>query len=158
MTLVTFHFGVIDLPYSHTENVGKVKKKGKTQGKRYAATTGDVAEKLEDKYGIFQQFWNLHQNDVVEAASEAIAGAFEDILVGAPRGGDVFAAAASKVEGLFQTFLDQGEMEQLGIPGVPTKAALAGVSHRFGSKTSGGRRPSFIDTGLYQSSAKFWAE
>ena len=79
-------------------------------------------------------------------------------MMGAPvDAGSPFAAGESQIENRFKQFLSLREVEKLGIPGVPTKAALAGVSHRFKGK-KGGRRPSFIDTGLYQASFKAWID
>jgi len=50
------------------------------------------------------------------------------------------------------------EVEKLGIPGVPTKAALRGVNHRLKHPyRRRGARPSFVDTSLYMSSFKAWA-
>ena len=69
----------------------------------------------------------------------------------------------------FKQFLAMRQIEGFGIPGVPTQAALNGVNHRFknprGKWTGKGkdrkfqrnpRRPSFIDTGMYQASSKAW--
>ena len=54
-------------------------------------------------------------------------------------------------------FISSGEMEKLGYPGVPTKAALMGVNHRL-KKKRGPRRVSFIDTGQYQANLTNWVE
>jgi hypothetical protein len=69
-----------------------------------------------------------------------------------------FASSKSqKIDDTFHKFLDSKEMETLGIPGVPTAAALKGVSHRLKLK-KGAPRPSFIDTGMYQAHFKSWVE
>jgi hypothetical protein len=50
------------------------------------------------------------------------------------------------------------EMDRLGYPGVPTKASLDGVSHRFKNKRGAPGRPSFSDTGLYEDSFVAWID
>ncbi len=71
--------------------------------------------------------------------------------------GGPFKSGLEKMKVLFVQFLDDREIEHLGIPGVPTKAALDGVQSKF-KLFKGERRPSFIDTGLYQQSFKAWTE
>lgn len=151
------HLGVVDLPYSHGDQ-GKSK-----TGRQRASTTGDVAEILESKYGVMQFFWDAHQNEVVDELSDSLQGAFESLLMRAPQPRDPLASAASKIEELFQRMIDSREMDNK-VPGVPTAASLEGVSHRFKKKKSKNKqgvrdsRPSFYDTGLYQSSFKCWSE
>lgn len=152
--MTTINFGVTDLPYSQ-QNIGKVKK-GKTKGAARVSTTGEVAELLENKYKIMEHFWKLKQDDIVNGKmGDALVGAFEDVMMGGPPSKNVYASAMSEVEKMFMDFLSTREVEGLGIPGVPTKAALMGISHRLKNK-KGARRPSFIDTGLYQHSFRGW--
>ena len=47
--MITFHLGVIDVPYED-ENT----------------TTGDVAEYLEEKYQIMQTFFDRYSNDIAD--------------------------------------------------------------------------------------------
>ncbi len=154
---IKLHLGVADLPYSHTENLGQVKK-GPNQGKDYASTTGDVAVILEEKYGIMEHFWNAHLEEITKYLEDGIEGAFESLMMGAPPSPDPFAAGTTEVEKLFQTFLDSGEIEQMGVPGVPTKASLERRSLRFKKKKNPKSRPSFIDSGTYESSFRCWGE
>lgn len=150
--MTTITFGVNDIPYSHSDNTGTVKK-GKTKGAPRTSTTGEVAEILEEKYHIMETFWNLHDGEIIEDYSEAIVGAFEGLLQGSPVSPNALASGNAEVEARFRKFLSEREMDALGIPGVPTKASLQGVSHRFkGKKNKSGPRPSFIDTGLLESS------
>src|ERR1019366_9125915 len=113
------HLGVIDLPY--------------TVSKR-SVTTGDVAEWLEKKYHVMEVFYRQHEGDVARDVEKSVAGALESLLLGAPPSIDPFGAGTSKIEDGFKQFLSSREMEGLGYPGVPTGAALAGVSHRFKTK------------------------
>ena len=141
--MTTLHLGVIDLPYA---NAG-------------SATTGDVAEILEAKYHVMEIFWQLHGQEVADAICNSMVGAFESrVLHGAPAGLDFYGTAMGVAKQLFSRFLESKEMDALGYPGVPTKAALTGVSHRFKKKRGAPGRPSFVDTGLFESSFRAWME
>jgi hypothetical protein len=67
---------------------------------------------------------------------------------------------------MFVTYLDNEEIAETGQAGVPTAAALAGVRTSLKKKKelknprkrSLGRRPSFIDTGMYRDSFKAWVD
>jgi hypothetical protein len=148
--LTTLTFGVNDLPYSHSDNLGTVKK-GKTKGAARIATTGEVAEILEEKYHIMETFWNLHGAEIIEDHSEALSGAFEGLLQGSPVSPNVFAAGNAETEARFQKFIDMKEMDALGIAGVPTRASILGINSRMKSKRTPGR-PSFQDTSLFENS------
>ena len=147
------HFGVNDIPYSFQVDLGKT-----STGKQRASTTGDVAGILETKYSVMAKFWELHQDEVVQALRKSVEGAFESLLMGAPAAQGSSDAATSEIEAMFQKFLDLKEMDGI-VPGVPTKASLVGVSHRFKHPyAKRASRPSFIDTGLYESSFRCWIE
>lgn len=150
------NLGVVDIPYSQAP--GAAHRYTRANAKK-GVTTGDVAEWLEDKYHVMEVFAETHNEDLAHDLEESLAGALEDLLVGAPAGADAFGSATSKIEDRFKQFLSLKEMDALGYPGVPTQASLRGVSHRF-KRPYAKRppRPSFIDTGLYQSSAKAWVE
>jgi hypothetical protein len=66
--------------------------------------------------------------------------------------------AQTDITAMFKDFIATGEMEKLGYPGVPTQAAINRKSGRFKSGKSAAGRPSFYDTGLYQSSAWVWGD
>lgn len=152
------HLGVIDIPYVDKEKPAARRKRLKA-GKPPAPdelTTGDVAEILEDKYHVMEVFYEVHKDDVAKDLEESVAGALETIMMGGPSDIDPFGGATSKIDERFTDFLTNREMEKLGYEGVPTQAALEGVNHRlkhpYAKKNK--RRPSFIDTGLYQASFK----
>ena len=147
--MTTLHLGVIDQPYDE------------------GATTGMVAEILEDKYHVMEVFFELRIDDVAAALERSIQGALDALAMDAPvENIDPFGSATADIETAFRHFLDSKEIEGIGIPGVPTQAALDGVSHRFknprykitkkGKKVKRAPRPSFIDTGLYEASMKAW--
>lgn len=131
------HLGVIDIPYDDE------------------ATTGSVAEELEENYGVMAGFVELHIGEVADAVTNSLAGSLESLMMGAPLRANPFEGAMSKIEQGFRTYLDREEIASLGRDGVPTKAAIQGKSTRF-KRMFGPRRPSFIDSGLYQSSFKAW--
>ncbi|MZL16103.1 hypothetical protein, partial [Citrobacter amalonaticus] len=98
--MITFHLGVIDIPYED-ENT----------------TTGDVAEYLEEKYRIMQTFFDRYGNDIAALMSNDLAAALENMMAGAPMSRDPLAESMSRVHDLFVAFLDNGEMN--GMPGIP---------------------------------------
>lgn len=153
MTLL--RLGVIDIPYSTPAAEGKANKPAAVSVG--VQTTGSVAEMLEKKYHIFEIFFEEHREDIAKSLEESLSGAIESLAMGAPSGIDPFGAATSGLDAAFKKFLTSREMESLGYPGVPTKAALMGVNHRMKRKR-GPRRPSFIDTGMYENSFKAWIE
>jgi hypothetical protein len=157
---LTLHLGVADIPYAiaYTPTAKKLKAGYRKFQPSYGKgkTTGDVAEILEAKYGIMQFFATTYMPDIVKAIEGSYAGAVKNILAGGPSVAPT-AQAMSEIQSKFKTFLTMKVMD--GQPGVPTAAAQRGVSHRF-LKPYARRspRPSFIDTGLYQSSFRAWMD
>ena len=157
------NLGVSDIPY-----VGPASKRQKKRN----VTTGDVATILEAHYGVMQAFVDAHGKDVMEPAFErSLGGAFDAMVQRVQHGGggssilnfDPFAQAMSEIEDGFKQFIGSGEIEQLGLPGVPTQAALdrrSGKkrSSRFKRKRAMPDTPSFYDSGLYMGSFKAWME
>jgi hypothetical protein len=135
------HLGVIDQPYS--------------EGTK---TTGDVAEILEGKYEVMGHFADKHEQDIATDLETSLEGALENLLLGAPPAQNPFAQAESAIDNRFKQFLSLKEMDTLGVPGVPTLAALAGKSKRFKKGYGPKPRPSFLDTGLYQANFKSWVD
>ncbi|ECK2348653.1 hypothetical protein B0C43_002352 [Salmonella enterica subsp. enterica serovar Oranienburg] len=134
--MITFHLGVIDVPYED-ENT----------------TTGDVAEYLEEKYQIMQTFFDRYSNDIADLMTNDMAASLENMMAGAPPARDPLAESMSRIHDLFVAFLDNNEMN--GLPGVPTRRELKGISRRFKNK-KGPPRPLFIDTGTYQAAMRAW--
>jgi hypothetical protein len=140
--MTTLHLGVVELPYATKEG----------------ASTGDVAEWLERKYGIMAAFYRRHGQQVADSMTHALAGQLENLMMGAPASSNPYAGGESKTKAAFDQFLTSGEIESMGIPGVPTKAAQGRRSLRFKSKKAQAARPSFVDTGLYDRSFKAWVD
>lgn len=165
------HLGVIDIPYAtyvrpDQRRVAVRRKKGGpariiNAAPRGGETTGDVAEILEDKYHIMEFFFEDIGSDLIAAALEhSMSGAIENLVAGASVGNfDPTDQAMSEIKGAFDAFITQQEMDGQQ-PGVPTKASLRGVNHRFKHPYAKGNapRPSFRDTGEYLSSFKAWVE
>ncbi len=136
--------GVVEVPYDD----------------EHGTTTGEVAQFLEDTYHPIETFYGLRQQKIADDIANGLSGALETMLMGGPSTSIEKAAeqALGGTEADFRQFLSTGEMERMGIPGVPTQAALKGVNHRLKHPYSekNRRRPSFVDTGLYQSSFRAW--
>lgn len=139
----TLHLGVIEQPYDNREGDETL-------------TTGDVASILEAEYHIMEIFYYRYEDQIVEAITDSLQGSLENLLMGQEPASNPLAEAESYIENLFRKFLDRSVIEGLGVLGVPTKAALEGLRTRLGKIEYGPRRPSFIDTGLYQASFKAW--
>jgi len=173
---LTLHLGVIDMPYTSYDGGRKAanpKRRGKRPVKASArkartVTTAQVAGWLEDRYHVMEVFYE-NDGGVVELLNESVDLAMEGLLMGKRVEDNPFLEATSEIQSRFKQFLSSGEIETLGIADVPTKAAKEGISSRFKLGRRGGwikrkasefgvRRPSFIDTGLYQSSFMAWVE
>lgn len=129
--------GVIDQPYDYGDR---------------SATTHEVAEALEDEYGLFTHFWEVHADDICAEVGEAVAYALvKHIQHGAPMvSGELLGETMQQ----FSIFLEGEEMAGLSVD-VPTQAALEGKNSRL-KQEYGPRRPSFIDGGLLKSSFVAW--
>ena len=140
----TLHLGVLDVPYA-------------TAG----TTTGEVATFLEDKYHVMEVFFEDVGAPAIGAALEKSAqDAVDNILLGiAAPGISLTAKAEGEIVDAFRQFLTQQEMDGV-VKGVPTRAALKGVNHRRKRPYAKGNppRPSFIDTGTYESHFRAWVE
>lgn len=154
------HIGVID--YKYTENAKSV-------------STGDIAQILEKRYAVMTGFVVSHIQDIANDMAESYAGALDSMMMGSPSGNPADQAMSS-ISGRAKEYLSSQDAETVLSPGskgfpVPTEAALMGVRHRYkdptsilkkvmsGKKTKVGiRRPSFIDTGMYQNSLIAWTE
>lgn len=133
--------GVVDMPYDYGDNPG--------------ATTGEVAQELENNYQLFTHFWEEHQGSIVPEVGEALAYAIiNHIEHGAPLAGGEMLGETMRT---FNIFLEREEMAGLAVDGVPTQAALQGKNSRL-KKGYGPRRPSFIDGGLFKASFIAWID
>lgn len=170
---ITLNLGVVDIPYGNAYaprnprplrgpislKSAMLRRARRAQAAASPLSTGDVAEILEDRYHIMESFFELNKADIQTMLDKGLVGVLQNILLGLPAPADPFDTASGKMAKLFRSFLSQQKMDSLGVPGVPTKASLAGVSHRRAHPyAKRGPRPSFIDTGLYQKSFVAWTE
>lgn len=119
-------------------------------------TTYGVATILEEKYQLFSKFAESESVNIAKYLESSISGAIENLALGVFTK-NPFLQANEEIDANFRNFLDIEKMAQLGVPGVPTKAALMGKSSRLKRKM-GARRPSFIDSGVLQASFKSWVD
>jgi len=141
--VTTLHLGVIELPHPGGDKTG--------------LTTGDLAEILESKYGLYSVFLDANLEKIEEQIAESLRDAIDNVLAGAPLPENPFADAQQEIVSDFVTFLDTSEIEKIGVRGTPTEAALKGVNHRLKLR-KGPRRPSFIDTGALRASTAAWVD
>lgn len=142
----------------------RAKFRRKRDGKAGKPTdTGQVAEFLEAEYGIMQAFAreDVHGKDIVRAVEDSLESALRTLLATNSRKVELpWVAAMGDIESEFRDFIDSQEVERVGIPGTPTKAALSGVNHRLKHpyRKTNPRRPSFRDTGLYVRAFRAWVD
>lgn len=134
------HLGVIDVPELDSNK-----------------TTYDVAVILEEKYGLFTAYAENHEQFIADSISKGVAGALETYQLTGNLPREFLPEVGDEIGKDFQKFIYTREAEKVGMPGVPTKAAIMGVNRRL-KKKRGARRPSFIDTGILESSLKAWFE
>lgn len=149
------HLGVLDIPYAQAPK--RYRRRNKVAAG--TQTTGDVATWLENRYGVMQAFANRYEDKIGQAVEQSVLGAVDSLLMGAPATLNAFGAATSQIEDDFKQFLSSKEVETIGIPGLPSEAALRGVNHRMKRPyVKRAPRPSLIDTGLYSASFKAWVD
>lgn len=174
------HLGVIEQLYDNPLSYEKARNKAYKYGKAKAGgveapaiavpmakTTFDVAERLEEQYHVMELFFEEVGIDLIAKALEhSVEGAIQNVLMGSPASDEPLSPskqgplseAMSEVETAFKHFLSLQFLDGVA-PRVPTQAALKGVNHRmkhpYAPRPS---RPSFIDTGLYETNFKAWID
>lgn len=136
-------------------------------------TSYDLGMILENKYGLFSNFYKYHEKDILKDIDDTFSKAIDSVMNGDTRSavGSIF-GVNERITDKLHKFITDREIEQMGIPGVPTEAALLGLSLRTkGNKrigkakkgvkykqVQGPRRPSFIYSGVFEASLKAWLE
>lgn len=166
--------GVVDIPYAPDGAPPPRKAKKPKRGKAGKAakvakpktpavttegqtTTLQVAQILEAKYGVMRAFYDQYADPITGAVVHSMEGALESLFAGGPLG-DPYAEAGQEIAAGFRQFLMSGEIEQMGIEGVPTQASLDRRSLRFKGKKAKGPRPSFVDTSTYELAFRSWVD
>lgn len=143
--MVTLHLGVIEAKYADSDE---------------ADTTADVATWLENKYHILGRFASVKKQEIADEMAKSVQSSLRRVMMGGPAG-DPFARGSANIEHMMKEYISSKEVEIVlagNTPPVPTQAALDGVRHRNKKASKGPRRPSFIDTGMYQGSLKSWVD
>ena len=147
----TLNLGVFDLPHLN------------------GRTTGQVAEHLEDRYGVMQAFFDLRRDEIEKAIVDSYSQSIGHIISGDAPELNPFAQAGADIEHMFKDTVLQRGFDGV-ISGVPTQASLTGKSkgskwgqgkgRRTAIRSSSGRvtRPSFVDTWLYVNSFTAWVD
>jgi hypothetical protein len=158
--------GVVDVPYSQRLTAQEVRtKRWRMRLKPWqrvpgTTSTGDVAEILERRYGLFSMFSVFRGADIVKALEDHMQDRLDNLMLG--QLGNKFGTEVvmlPDVDTAFQEFLDRRELDGRA-PGVPTAAAERGVNHRLKHPyaKSNPPRPSFVDTGILQNSFRAWID
>jgi hypothetical protein len=125
--------------------------------------TYDVAKHLEETYGLYSAFAEYEGQKMADYLADSVAGSMETLLQGGITK-DPFASGTAKITEDFRKFISNQTAEKVLSPGsngfpVPTKAALVGRSKRKARPyAKGDRRPSFIDSGIFEKNIKTWVE
>ena len=135
---------------------------------------------LEKKYGVFSMFSNYRSKEINDAIADDAAIGIDMLIKGLSINTDkLFATSGSIVTKQLHDFITSQDVEKVagnyGEQGIPTQAALDGLSYRFakgvnarhwvskgirgeGKQKYGLRRPSFIYSGVFEASLKGWVE
>lgn len=135
-------------------------------------TSYGLGKILEEKYTLFSSYVDMHKKDIEHELCEALVGAFETYQATGHIAKQPFDAAGQELSLGLKKFIYEEELAGK-VSGVPTQAALEGISTRtmngkvpkkvrggqkFKKVRTGVRRPSFIDTGIFEASTKVWIE
>lgn len=156
-------FGFEAVPYTGkasplTSRLGRPRRGSSQYG--YGKTTVQVAKELEDQYGIVETFFQLEEQKITDLLEEAYVEEISEVVMMqrlTKRTRGISTKETDKIEQSFRQSIDRRRFDGL-IQGVPTTASLRGVSHLLPQPYSrkNSTRPSFKDTGLYQSSFRAW--
>lgn len=156
---IRIHLGVVDIPYAQAlQTAGR-------PGKPPApsrTTTGDVAQYIEARYHLMQEFAEARRDKISEVVLGAMRDRIEALHEGRGRAGGGPLLGPDDLGDIaeeFRRMIDDRAFDGL-VSGVPTEAARAGVNHRLlhPYAKSNPARPSFVDTGLYQSMMRAWSD
>ena len=119
-------------------------------------TVGQVAEALENKYGIVEAFFGMQEDYIVDNFEAAYANGLDSGMSGGQW--DV-AWDPAPLQPKFRRAISTRQFDGV-LRGVPTKASQGGVSHlrKDPFKKGASPRPSFMNTGMYMRSFSAWLE
>ena len=148
--MTTLNLGVLDIPRQTFVE-------GRPVDSASPLMMSELADILEDKYHVFEHFWQMHKEEI---ASELISAMNKELFQkGSGRRIQFTNRALTEIKNKFSRFITMKEMDALGYPGIPTQASLDGVDHRkkhpYAKRPP---RPSFDDTGQYMTSFIAWLD
>ena len=172
--ILKIHLGFEDFKYEERHTVqsplsartrARLAKKPSPEQQAYGAgeTTKSVADRLEAEYSVVETFYDQPniQDFIVNLLEDALYDITEVVMQSDhPPTVPIPIKDIDKIEERFRRALSGMELEGQTSPGsTPTQTALKGVSHLFTNPyKQRGRRPSFIDTGMYRQSFRAWVE
>lgn len=137
-------------------------------------TTYDIGMILEKKYKFFTNFYKFHEKNIKEDIEKGVQEALEVLIVTKKSNSGIggLKNIDQKITDRLHKFVTNREIETMGIKGVPTEAALLGLTLRTKSgkvidkvtkgmkykEIIGDRRPSFIYSGVFEKSLIAWIE
>jgi hypothetical protein len=146
------NFGFEDYPYSV---LGTAKSplakysvyKKRRYSKRYGEnkTTGEVAQELEEKYGILDMFFEMEEDNIDDIIEDTFFEYAENVMMMQDYDKHALHERVAKLENKFKYALSNRRFDGR-ITGAPTKASL-----KEG-------RASFIKSGLYRQSFRAWVD
>jgi hypothetical protein len=160
---VVIHLGFLNTPYtakaiaSPMAGVRSVLAKKQSRGVTSTMTAVDVANILENKYGILDLFSKYYIDEIMQPITSSFNDTMLEVLTGEYKSTkepilQKMRPKAREIENLFREFLNNEEMNGR-VGGVPTQAALTGKGRR--TRRPG---PSFVDTGIYKASFRVWLD
>ena len=129
------HLGVVDAAYAED-----------------GETTGEVAQYLEDKFGVMQTFFDMNSGYIADRIENSLAGSIETLVMKGSPQEDIFASGMSDVEHRFREYITMQEH------GIQLKSEAQGSRFKMQYKKVKAKKIAFVDTGLYRRSFKAWVD
>jgi hypothetical protein len=119
-------------------------------------TTHDVADYLEAKYHVVENFVTDNERDIRALVREQSERHARAVVKGRPPN---VSKMTDDIKVMFKSYILRKRLDGR-VAGVPTLASLRGVNHRLKHPYAKKNpvRPSFFDTGLYLQNFKSWVK
>lgn len=139
--MARLHFGFTDAHYAYGDT---------------SRTTHDVADFLEAKYHVVENFVTDNEQDIRALVKEQSARHAHAVIKGRPPNN---LKMTTDIKRMFSSYILRKRLDRR-VGGVPTLASLRGVNHRLKHPYRKGNpvRPSFYDSGLYLQNFKSWVK
>jgi hypothetical protein len=150
MANVVIHMGFVNTPYTKAAmsapmSTAKTHEKKSRRHYSKTRTAENVANILEDKYGVLDIFMTMYGEEITGAINEKVQDFVVQSLsskgkLSSDRMAQFVKPSTSQIEKMFRGFLDRNET------GINTMASMLRG------------KPSFINTGVYRASFRVWAD